>query len=191
MINSIGENNKNIISDVRSERLFRAAEDDFFYLKSPDEAKKKLLKTLDYTPFMTKSILMLASIYILEGKLKDALAMYKEVEKFMPDNMKVLAGIANTYEMLNDNRKALKYVDMAIGSKDSRYSPLVKSLVELKAVILLKLNKVEDVRRFVADSRAVLSLSECRELQANLNLKIKNRLKLNKRIQQGNLQLVK
>jgi len=191
MINSSGEQNLKYISDVRAERLFRAAEDDFFYLKDVKEALNKLTKALEYAPCMLKAILMLANICVLEGNLDSALENYKRAEKISPDNMKILAGLANTYEMLNENEKACFYVSKALNADNSKFTPLIKSLVELKTVILMKLNRYEEAKHLIDNARYSLSVQELRELQANTSSRIEHKLKLAEKLKQHKMQLVK
>ena len=74
MLNTIGDKKK-FVTDVRAERLFREAEDDFFYFNKIEAAITKIEKALEYTPNMLKAIIMRANIAFLEGNFEHAIAL--------------------------------------------------------------------------------------------------------------------
>lgn len=179
------------VADVRSERLFREAEDDFFYFKNTESAVNKIKQALTYAPCMLKAILMLANIFVLEGNLTQALELYKKAETLSMDNIKVLAGLANIYEMLNENDKACEYCVRALNSIKDISSPLKMALIELESIVLMKMNKYDDAKRLIDDSGYLLSSNELVRLQAGTVQFMKYKQELDERMKKHNIKVVK
>lgn len=191
MINSIERNGNIFITDVRAERLFREAEDDFFYFNKIDSAIEKIEKALVFSPGMIKALLMRANIAVIEGNIDLALEFYKRAEGFAPQNVKVLAGLANIYEMNNENTKAFEYIEKALNIGVSQYSPLNKALLDLKFTVLIKQKKYLEAQKIINKSRYVLSEEDFRELQSNNLSVLKQKLLLKKKLEKTNLKVIK
>lgn len=180
-----------IIADVRAERLFREAEDDFFYFNKINEAIEKLEKALNFAPRMIKALLMRANISLIEGNLEEAFNFYLKAEIYAPQNVKILSGIANLYEMQNQNEKALEYIEKAFEVGVSKYSPLNKALVDLKLSILIKQKKYLEAQKIINKAKSFLVKEDFAEIQANNLSILKQKLSLQKKLQQTNLKVVK
>lgn len=191
MLNTTLEKNRKFIVDIRAEKLFREAEDDFFYFGKINDAIEKLEKALMFSPQMIKALLMRANIDVIEGALESALGFYLLAETYSPDNVKVLAGLANIYEMKGQNDKALEYIEKAFDVGFSKFSPLNKVLIDLKFTVLVKQKKYLEAQRIIEKSKYVLSENDFREIQlSNLSI-LKQKISLQKRLEKTNLKLVK
>ena len=72
-VNNTSYINKNKIINIKSEVLFREAEDDLFYFNKINSAFKQLKTALELTPYHYKSIVMYADICFMKGYIKKAL----------------------------------------------------------------------------------------------------------------------
>lgn len=102
------------IIDIRSEVLFREAEDDFYYFSNINSALKKLKKAIFLTPNHTKSLVLCADIYFVKGNIKKALDLYKKADLLTVNNVRIIAAIANCHYSLKNYNEALKYAKTAI-----------------------------------------------------------------------------
>ena len=102
------------IIDIRSEVLFREAEDDFYYFSNINSALKKLKKAIFLTPNHTKSLVLCADIYFVKGNIKKALDLYKKADLLTVNNVRIIAAIANCHYSLKNYNEALKYTKTAI-----------------------------------------------------------------------------
>ncbi len=191
MLNTFEGKTNILVSDVRAERLFREAEDDFFYFNKIDDAVKKLEKALKYAPSMIKGLLMRANIAIIDGDVELALAFYHQAEKFAPQSAKVLAGLANIYEILGENDEAYMYIQKALANLNSNDCQLRKALVDLEFEILIKQKKYALAQKVLDDARYVFDEKDYRLLQANNFAVLKQKIELQKRLKQTKLRLVK
>ncbi len=189
MINSSEIKNTGFISDVRAERLFRSAEDDLYYLDNPSAAKMKIMDALNYSPQMVKAIVMLANIYILEGNLDHALNLYVRAEKILPHDDKILAGLANIYELQGNNIKAFDYIIKALMSTTCRNSSFFVSMLELKSTILIKLNKYEEIKKLVRETKYYLP-EALKVLQSDSFEAFRRKQELKKKMRQQPMKLV-
>ena len=191
MLNII-EGKKNIfVADVRAEKLFREAEDDFFYFNNFDAAIEKIEKALTFVPKMLKALMMRANIYLLDGNFDDAMKYYELAQEVAPNNPNVLAALANIYELNSQNEKALIYVDKALNALHSKYNPLNKALIDLKITILIKQKKYLQAQLIINQSKSFLSLEDYRDIYVNNNSILKQKLELQRKIKQNNLKLIK
>lgn len=191
MLNTLEGKNCINIADVRAERLFREAEDDFFYFNNIASAIEKLENALMYLPNMLKALMLRANIAFLEGDFDLALVYYKRAESFVPNNAKVLAGLANIYEITNQNDIAYEYIEKAMSCGCFRYSGLSKALVDLKFAVLIKLKRYSEAKKVLDASRSFLTIEDYSELQKNNLLILKQKLALQKKIEKINLKVVK
>lgn len=191
MLNTLEGKNNIFFADVRAEKLFREAEDDFFYFNKSQEAIEKIEKALTYTPHMLKALMMRANIALLEGNIELALEFYQKAYSFAPDNAKVLAGLANIYEINNQNDEALDYIEKALNSLNSKYSPLNKALIDLKLTILIKQRRYSVAKKLMNEVRPLLSIDDFNDIQMNNSSIIKQKLELQKKLKQTKLKIVK
>lgn len=121
------------IIDIRSEVLFREAEDDFYYFSNINSALKKLNKAVTLTPNHTKSLVLCADIYFIKGNIKKALNLYKRASLLTVNNPRIIAGIANCYYALKNCEEALKYAKIAIKSITFEDTALYSQILGLMA----------------------------------------------------------
>lgn len=105
--------NKKII-DIRSEILFREAEDDFYYFNKVNTALKKLENAVSLTPTHLKSLILCADIYFIKGNFHKALKLYESALSLRADDSRIIASVANCCYSLKKYREALKYAGKAI-----------------------------------------------------------------------------
>ena len=77
----------------------------------------KLIKELDSLYRVKKDIDYLSDkgyVLTVEGKYKEALAIYLEIEKLKPNRYSTASNVGTIYELLGDNQKALFWINKAI-----------------------------------------------------------------------------
>lgn len=190
MLNIVGHKKK-FISDVRAEKLFREAEDDFFYLNDIESAISKIEKALEFAPNVLKIILMRANMALIEGELEKALEFYKRAELIAPKNEKVLAALANIYEICSDYDKSLEYIDRALANLNLKFSPLRTALIDLKSNIYMKQKKYSEASKVIDVAKYSMITPDFRELSASNIAAIKRKLEIQKKIKNVGLYLVK
>ncbi len=129
------------IINIKSELLFREAEDDFFYFNHINLAEKKLKNAINLTPLHFKSIMLLANIYFIKGYTKKALNLYIQANNISKNNYTVLASIANCYSNLEENNNALKFCNKALDLLKNENFNLFSQLIEIKIQALINLKK--------------------------------------------------
>ncbi len=143
-INSINYLNITKVINIESERLFREAEDDFYYFNKINSAYKKLKQAVSLTPNHLKSILLLADIIFMKGNIKKSLRLYTSALKIKSDSFKIYASIANCYKSLNNYEKALEYCNLAFELKNIQNFMLFNQLLEIKIEILISMSKYKE-----------------------------------------------
>lgn len=191
MLNTIQGKSNIFVTDLRSERLFREAEDDFFYFNKFEEALEKIERALEFSPNMIKALLMRANIALMSGEIELALEFYKRAEVLAPNNIKVLAGIANIYELNNQNDLACEYIEKAMGLGIDKFNPLNKALIDLKFNILLKQKKYTEAKKMLNESKYILIQEDYMALQADNLSVLKQKLLLQKKLKQTRLKVIK
>ncbi len=127
----------NNVININSERLFRSAEDDFYYFNNVNSAYKKLKTAVKLTPGHFKSIMLLADIAFIKGYLKKALKLYISASNIRPCNFRTCACIVNCFKMLKNYKSALKYCNMAFDCCPSENYSLYIQLFEIKIELLI------------------------------------------------------
>ena len=179
------------VLDLRSERLYREAEDEFYFFDNCKAVEKKLKKALDFSPSFVKALVLLANLYLYCGKIEKSLDFYKQAELIDANDVKVLAGLANLYEMLGEYKHAYDYVDKALLVTQFVSPALKKSLIELKSIILFKLKKYDEAKLFIEKSRSVLTQNDINEIKAGNFVELNHKLKLQQKIKNMHLSLIK
>ena len=72
---------ENKVINIKSEMLFRSAEDDLFYLNKINSAYKKLKEAVLLTPNRIKILKLLADAAFIKGYTKKALEFYLKADK--------------------------------------------------------------------------------------------------------------
>lgn len=184
-------NSYKYITDLRSERLFREAEDDFYFFGKIKLAQKKLQKALTFSPFYVKALILLANIAFYQGDIESASDYFRQAEKIDAKNINVLCGLANINEVSGNNEEALRYINEALASKRF-FSPLLRNmLTELKVSVLIKLKRYKEAEVCAKNSSACLEIPELwAKHSENLTL-LKEKFELQQKIKNRQLKLVK
>lgn len=191
MQNSITKTyNKNEkIINIRSEILFREAEDDFYYFNKINKAFKKLIKAVELTPNHIKSVLLLADICFIKGKIKKALNLYLSISKIKPD-AKVLGGVASCYNILNNYEKALYYCDMALSYVKYSNFDIISQLTEIKINALFNLKHFKQAYQLFVHSQNLINQNSLR-LFYNINYELlSKKINIHERLRHSQLKIV-
>lgn len=184
-------NNKNIIN-IKSEVLFREAEDDFFYFNKINTALKKLSEAIKLTPTHTKSLMLCGDICFIKGNIKKALNLYSKAFNFVPDKTRCLCAMANCNLLLKKYEIAISFADKAISSFDFKKQniDLYSQAVEIKINSLIALKQYKNAYfTFRSAQNTVNSVSLESIFKDNFET-INKKLQIKKRIQQSDLKIV-
>lgn len=178
------------IINIKTEILYRSAEDDFFYFNKINSAYKKLKEAVSLTPNHLKSIIMLADVSFLKGKIKNALSLYKQAEIINDNKLKVIASIANCYFNLKDYSSALLYCDKALNKYNTENYLLFSQIFELKINILMaQKNYVLAYKTWLTAEK--IFNTPFIKANYNINYKVLNeKIILQKKLQKSNLKIV-
>ena len=175
---------------MKSEVLFREAEDDFFYFNKMNVALKKLEEAISLTPSHIKSLMLCADIYFMKGKVKKALSLYETAKLYGQKDARCFASIANCLYSLSNYEESISFVDKAIAIlKNDDYS-LYSQLIEIKINSLVELKKYKQAYiTFIQAQNVIDSVSLKNIYNSNYEL-INEKLKLQKKLRQSNLKIV-
>lgn len=187
--NVLYRDNKKVIN-LKSEVLFREAEDDFFYFNKVNSAFKKLALAVELTPFHTKSLMLLADICFIKGDAKRALKYYQQAEVVSADKSKIYASFSNCYYVLKDYASAIKYVDLSLSSLKSDEFSLYSQLVEIKINALVELKRYSEANDLFEKSKQYMDSLTFKSIYNSSFEVINEKLKLKKRQQQVKLRIV-
>ena len=177
--NTISYIDHNKVINIKSEKLFREAQDDFFFFNKIICARQKLAQAVKLTPNHQKSILLLADIYFIKGFIKKALSLYEKALKISPDNAKILASIANCHNSLSNYNLAINFCNKAILKLSPDNYQLFYQILEIKINTLLTQKKFISAYNELSSAKIFLNDSFLYNLQI-LHDKIARRKKLNK-----------
>lgn len=176
---------KSNVTNLKSEVLFREAEDDFLYFNKFKKAIKKLEEAIVLTPSHHKSYNLLGDVLFMQGKVEKALENYKKADKYI-NNSKIIASIAMCLEAKGEYIEALKHCDKAFLNISEDNCQLYLSLYELKTTILLKLRKYEEAKKLIESSKNNLSIEDLMNFKNHREL-INSKLKLKEKIEKMSL----
>lgn len=182
---------KNGVFDLRTERLYREAEDDLFYFGAFKPACEKIEEALKYSPMCVKALIMRANIAFLNGDFNKVKECYLKALSVDSSDVRILAGLANIYEILEENDLACAYVDEALMYNENMSILLKKDLIELKASILFKQKKYIQAEKLLKESKYYLNLSALWALQAGNLPAVRQKADRVKKIHSSELRLVK
>ena len=175
---------------MKSEVLFREAEDDFFYFNKVNAALKKLELAIKLTPFHLKSLMLSADIYFMKGNIKKALATYQVIYEQGNASPKCVAAIANCFYSLQQFETAVLWVDKAIEILNNQDYLLYSQLVEIKINSLVSEKKYKQAYiSFIQAQNVMDSVSLKSIYNSNYEL-INEKLKLQKKLKQSRLKIV-
>ena len=180
------EKNK-IPFDIRSEVLFREAEDCFYYFCKTKSALKKLTQALEYYPYHFKSLMLKGDIIFSEGNYDEALKLYARASELRSNDFRVLGAIANCLNELKFYSDAKLFCDKAlsVNANDEIYS----SVFELKIKIEMNLRNYGEVRNLLNTN--IVNTHENLLVLKNIFSKIlDNKIELKKKLSAANLRAI-
>lgn len=180
---------RNKVINLKSEILFREAEDAFLYFNQPKKAIRLLNESLNLTSLHTKSLVLKGDIRFMQGKIEEALELYLLANQVNNNDSKTLASIANCLELKEDYSNALSYCDKAFLFINEDNCQLYLSLYELKLSILLKLKKYNQAKQFISTAKYRLSIEELVSLKTHNEL-INSKLQLQSKLKSGYIRAV-
>ena len=175
---------KSNVINIKSEILFREAEDDFFYFNKINSASKKLNAALKLTPNHLKSIILFADILFIKNNVKKALKFYLSALDINDDSPRIYGAAANCYLRLKNYKLALCFIESAISKFNFSIHniDLYSQLIELKIDALIHLNNLK---------QAYYTYIKEKNLLNDFNSDIINRkLKILEKINNANLKIV-
>ncbi len=182
-------NNKKVIN-MKSEVLFREAEDDFFYFNKINSALKKLEEAVKLTPSHTKSLMMCADIYFMKGNIKKALATYQNAYIYGQASARCTAAISNCYYSLKDYDQALVWVDKALNILDREDYSLYSQLIEIKINTLVEMKRYKQAYVVFIQSQNMLDIISLKNIYNSNYELINEKLQLQKKLRASRLQIV-
>lgn len=178
-------NNRVICDDnvinINTEKLYREAEDFFFYFHKEKQAVKKLNESLKLTPAHTKSLKLRGDIYYSLGKIQNAIDDMATAAALKPDDTVLIASLASLYEISGNYKTALAFCEDALKKLNNSDGNIYLQLFELKINILIKLQRYSEAesclnymkRRFSPDTLYDFSNNHFEYLKKKLELKEK------------------
>ena len=179
---------KSNVINIKSELLYREAEDDFFYFNKINSALRKLNTAIKLTPSHLKSLKLLADIYFMKGNFKKALNLYLSAQG-IKDDFKSLAGIANCCFAMGKYDNAVNYVDMIIESVRTQNIALYSQLLEIKINSLVKLKQYKRAYDTYVKSKIFADENSLKSIYDNYEL-IREKISLQKRLNEVKLKIV-
>ena len=178
------------VINIKTEVLFREAEDDFFYFNNINAAHKKLKKAVELKPYHQKSLLLYADVLFVKGLIKEALLFYRRVECLSALNKKALASIANCNYSLGNYSIALEYIDRTIAILNSEDSSLMSQLLEIKINILMHERKYKQAYITFIQAQNVLDSNSLKSIY-NVSYEVLNeKINLQKKLEKSKLKIV-
>lgn len=167
------------VINIKSELLFREAEDDLFYFNDLKKAAVKLGKALEYTPGHIKSIILFADVCFMSGKFKKALSLYLRASNLKKNDFRILASVANCFNALKKYNESLKYCNSALRVEYNDGLSVFAQVLELKINNLLSLGYFEEAYSTFMKLGDYLKLNPISDVYSNLSKKLKMQKKLN------------
>lgn len=178
------------VINMRSEVLFREAEDDFFYFNKINSALKKLEEAVKLTPSHTKSLMMCADIYFMKGNIKKALVTYQNAYLYGQSGARCIAAISNCFYALKDYEQALMWVDKALNALDREDYSLYSQLIEIKINVLVEMKRYKQAYVVFIQSQNVLDIISLKNIYNSNYELINEKLQLQKKLRASRLQIV-
>ena len=178
------------IINIKSEVLCRSAEDDFFYFFKVNSAYKKLKEAVRLSPMHLKSIILLADVNFIKGKIKTALNLYLRAVKINSLNIKALASIANCFYILRNYNQALIYCDKVIFSSNHQNYALFLQIFEIKINILIMQKQYKQAYITLENAKQILKYYHLKSFE-NINYQaLDKKINLQKKLQKSSLKIV-
>ena len=182
-------NNSKVVN-LKSEMLFREAEDDFYYFNNINSALKKSKEALLLTPYHFKSLILCADIYFIKGKIKNALELYLKALNNNNDCVRTNGAIANCYYSLKQFDLALSFAQKALDKIDWENYQLYYQIIEIKINSLVELKEYKSAYITFIQSQNILDRVTLNNIfNSNFDI-INEKLKLQKKIKHSGLKIV-
>lgn len=182
--------NRSKVINIKSELLCREAEDDFFYFNKINSAYKKLRQAVELSPFHLKSLILLADICFIKGRIKKALELYKRAEEISASNARILSSIANCAQVTGDYSGAIEYCNRAIENLNAENCNLYSQIIEIKInAYMMKKNYKQAYITFI-QAQNVLDSTSLKMIYNISYEKLNEKINLQKKLQQSRLQIV-
>lgn len=182
-------NNKKVIN-IKSEILFREAEDDFYYFGNLNSAIKKLNMAITLTPTHIKSYILSADAYFIKGNYKKAIENYKIALETTPKSTKILGAIASCYFSLKEYHKVIKFINKALKVIKQDEFSLFEQLLELKINTYLELKKYEKAIEMYDEVKAITDKVSYKQIYASNFELLNEKLKKQQRVKKLGLKII-
>ena len=178
------------VINLKSETLFRQAEDDFYYFNNINSALKKLKEAILLSPYHLKSLILCADIYFIKGKIKNALELYLRALNINPDCARTNGAAANCYYSLKQFNSALSFAQKSLDNIDVKDYQLYYQVIEIKINSLVELKEYKPAYITFIQSQNILDRVTLNSIY-NSNFDIINeKLKLQNKIKDSGLKIV-
>ncbi len=190
------QNNQNIlyingkIINLRSEILFREAQDDFFYFNKTNLALTKLLEAVKLTPSFVKALLLCSDIYFIKGQFNKSLQFALEAFEYNPYSLKAAAAIANCYYALKKYSSAIEFCEKALNLVQDENEAIYSQIIEIKINSLLGLKDYKQAYISFIQCQDVLKQTDLLNIYNQNFYLIKQKIKLQKKLMKSNLKIV-
>lgn len=190
------QNNQNFsyinskIINLRSEILFREAQDDFFYFNKINLALKKLLEAIELTPSYVKALLLCSDIYFIKGQFNKALNLAFDAFEFNPYSAKAAANVANCFYALKNFSKSLEFCEKALNLIQNEDEAFYFQIIEIKINSLIGLKKYKQAYVTFIQSQQLLEKDDLVNLYTQNFYSINQKIKLQKKLTKSNLKIV-
>jgi tetratricopeptide (TPR) repeat protein len=178
------------VINIKSELLCREAEDDFFYFNKINSAYKKLMHAINLTPNHLKSIMLLADISFIKGKIQKSLDLFLNANKLLPKNQKITGSIANCYYILGDYKNALEFCEISLNDTRNDNMELFLQVFEIKINVLMKQKNYKKAYSEFINYKNIINTQSFDAIY-NINYKIlSEKLLLQRKLEKINLKIV-
>lgn len=178
------------VLNIDTERLFREAEDSFYFLGKTEDAICKLQSGLKLSPHHTKSLKFLGDIYYTEGKMENALDCYSVAGALKPNDAHILSSIASTYDAIGDYSKALAFINLAQENLSIENFRLYVPVYDLKFALLLKMQKYEEAQKFLDAIKKRVSAEDADRMSVVNRTLLKKKLSVKEKIAALNIKVI-
>ena len=178
------------VINIKSEVLFREAEDEFYYFYNLSKAQKKLKEAIDLTPNHLKSIMLYANVCFVKGQIKQALKLYKKAEELNNKDARIFACIANCYKSFENYNEALNYTDKALALLKIENNNLYSQLIEIKIDSLVNLKRYKEAYVAFIQAQNILDIISLKTIYSSNYELINEKIKLQNKLQHSNLKIV-
>ncbi len=189
-IKNIKNSHYDNVLNINSERMYRQAEDDFFYFFQTKKAEKKLKAVLKFDPCHIKSMKLLGDVYFTDGKTDKAFEYYSRAAALKPEDAKILANLASVNEISGRYEIALQFTETAFKNLKINDTILFSELSALKINLLIKLQKYSDAQKFLENTNRRLSYQDNGKYTSIGYDILKKKIKLKEKIKRLNIQVV-